>query len=159
MPMDEDVLSDVIPSNIVSRQASNLSPFGWQYIHRVCHVGRNSKARARTMERASTLMAARAWKKTNFRATRRTRSVYSFVYGHRTLQVNVLPLQEPVASGSSPSKSAKMQQSAERQQKKQKRMADESQLHAKRQEMDKAKVSSSLQFMYCVLIVGRSPTL
>ena len=65
---------------------------------------------------------------------------------HRTPQADVLPLQEPVASGSSPSKLAKMQHSAERQQKKQKRMADESQLHAKRQEMDKAKVPSSLQF-------------
>jgi hypothetical protein len=104
-------------------------------------------------------MAARAWKKTNFRATRRTRFVYSFVYGHQTLLVTVLPLQEPVASGSSPSKFAKIQQSAERQHKKQKRMADESQLHAKRQEMDKAKVYSSLQFMYYVLIVGRLPTL
>jgi hypothetical protein len=53
---------------------------------------------------------------------------------------NIQLPQEPVASGSSPSKMAKIQESANRQQKKQKRKADESQLHAKRQEMDKAKV-------------------
>ncbi|KAF8414898.1 hypothetical protein L210DRAFT_3658277 [Boletus edulis BED1] len=47
--------------------------------------------------------------------------------------------EQPVASGSSPSKLAKLQHSAERQKKKQKRMADEGQLHAKRHEMDKAK--------------------
>ncbi|KAF8120988.1 hypothetical protein EV363DRAFT_1458378 [Boletus edulis] len=53
--------------------------------------------------------------------------------------------EQPVASGSSPSKLAKLQHSAERQKKKQKRMADEGQLHAKRHEMDKAKVPSSSQ--------------
>ena len=141
--MDEDVLSDVIPSNIVSRQASNL-PLRRPCIHRVCDIGWSSKAKARTTVRASTSTVARAWKKTNFRVTRRTRFVSSFVCGLRSLQVNVLPLQEPVASSSSPSKLAKMQQSAERQQKKQKRKEDESQLQVKRQEMDKAKVYSSI---------------
>ncbi|KAI5991718.1 SNF2 family N-terminal domain-containing protein [Pisolithus orientalis] len=72
VPMDEDVLSDVVPSNIVSRQG-------------------------------------------------------------------------PSTSKSSPSKLAKMQQMAERREKKQKRKADESQLHVKRQEMDKAKIADSVK--------------
>ena len=71
--MDEDVLSDVIPSNIVSRQASNVSPLRWPYIHRV-DVGLDSKVRAQTMARASTSTAARAWKRTSFRATKKIRS-------------------------------------------------------------------------------------
>ncbi|KAG9310548.1 hypothetical protein JVU11DRAFT_9096 [Chiua virens] len=53
--------------------------------------------------------------------------------------------QAPVASGSSPFKLTKMQQSAERQQKKQKRKADEGQLHAKRREMDKAKITDAVK--------------
>lgn len=71
-----------------------------------------------------------------------TRFACSFAYSLRSLQSNVLPFQEPVASTSSPSKLAKIKQSAERQQKKQKRKEDEGQLHVKRQEMDKAKVCS-----------------
>lgn len=45
---------------------------------------------------------------------------------------------------SSPTKAAKAHASEERQKKKQKRKADEGQLAVKRQEMDKAKVSTSI---------------
>ncbi|KAH0831419.1 SNF2 family DNA-dependent ATPase [Lanmaoa asiatica] len=116
--MDEDVLSDVIPSNIVSRQASNLSHFRWQYSHRQSEGADDGES--------------------------------EYIEGGVSMEEDELQSdqedQEPVASGSSPFKLAKMQQSAERQKKKQKRKADESQLHAKRQEMDKAKVTPSLQF-------------
>lgn len=43
----------------------------------------------------------------------------------------------------SPAKLAKIRATADRQQKKEKRRADEGELHKRRQEMDKAKVSSS----------------
>ncbi|KAF8551112.1 hypothetical protein OG21DRAFT_1445699 [Imleria badia] len=101
--MDEDVLSDVIPSNIVSRQQSEGADDGES----------------------------------------------EYIDGGASMEEDELQSdqedQEPVASSSSPSKSAKMQQSSERQKKKQKRMADESQLHAKRQEMDKAKIADAVK--------------
>jgi SWI/SNF-related matrix-associated actin-dependent regulator of chromatin subfamily A member 5 len=50
-------------------------------------------------------------------------------------------------SSFSPSKVAKMQQTAKRQQKKQKLKAEERKLQAKRQEMDKAKVSLAQSFL------------
>ncbi|KAG6369602.1 hypothetical protein JVT61DRAFT_14223 [Boletus reticuloceps] len=64
-------------------------------------------------------MAARVWKKMNFRATGKNRFACLFVHDHWTFEVNVLPLQ-PVASGSSPSKLEQLQQSVERHKKKQK---------------------------------------
>ncbi|KAN0073697.1 SNF2 family N-terminal domain containing protein [Tylopilus felleus] len=101
--MDEDVLSDVIPSNIVSRQQSEGADDGES----------------------------------------------EYIAGGASTEEDELQSDEedqmPVASGSSPSKMTKMQRSAERQQKKQKRMADESQLHVKRQEMDKAKISDAVK--------------
>lgn len=91
--------------------------------------------------RVNTQMGARVWRRTNCRAITRTR------YGHFiSIMYHVPPYettpQGPSASTSSPSKLTKMQQVAQRLEKKQKRKADESQLHAKRQEMDKAKVCS-----------------
>ncbi|KAF8435837.1 SNF2 family N-terminal domain-containing protein [Boletus edulis BED1] len=104
--MDEDVLSDVVPSNIVSRQASNLEG---------ADDGESE-----------------------------------YVDGGASMEEDELQSDQeeqvrPVASGSSPSKLAKLQQSTERQKKKQKRMADEGQLHAKRQEMDKAKIADAVK--------------
>ena len=52
----------------------------------------------------------------------------------------------------SPSKLARLQASEARQQKKQKRKAEEGQLQAKRQEMDKAKVRHSGLRTGCMLI-------
>ncbi|KAI9566285.1 SNF2 family N-terminal domain-containing protein [Boletus coccyginus] len=104
-PIDEDVLSDVIPSNIVSRQQSEGADDGEsEYIDGGASVEEDE------------------------------------LQSDQEDQVR-----QPVASGSSPSKMAKMQQFAERQQKKQKRKEDESQLHAKRQEMDKAKISDAVK--------------
>ncbi|KIK93086.1 hypothetical protein PAXRUDRAFT_829348 [Paxillus rubicundulus Ve08.2h10] len=103
VPMEEDVLSDFVPSNIVSRQQSEGADDGES----------------------------------------------EYLDGGASVQEDELRSEqgdeEPVASGSSPSKMAKMQESADRQQKKQKRKADESQLHAKRQEMDKAKISDAVK--------------
>ncbi|KAG9311922.1 SNF2 family DNA-dependent ATPase [Chiua virens] len=103
VPTDEDVLSDFIPSNIVSRQQSEGPDDGES----------------------------------------------EYVDGGASMEEDELESdqddQAPVASGSSPSKLTKVQQSAERQQKKQKRKADEGQLHAKRQEMDKAKVTDAVK--------------
>ncbi|KAF8131403.1 SNF2 family N-terminal domain-containing protein [Boletus edulis] len=100
--MDEDVLSDVVPSNIVSRQQSEGADDGES----------------------------------------------EYVDGGASMEEDELQSdqeEQPVASGSSPSKLAKLQQSTERQKKKQKRMADEGQLHAKRQEMDKAKIADAVK--------------
>ncbi|KAG6380533.1 SNF2 family DNA-dependent ATPase [Boletus reticuloceps] len=101
-PMDEDVLSDVVPSNIVSRQQSEGADDGES----------------------------------------------EYIDGGASMEEDELQSdqeEQPVASGSSPSKLAKLQQSTERQKKKQKRMADEGQLHAKRQEMDKAKIADAVK--------------
>ncbi|KAF8835498.1 hypothetical protein BDN67DRAFT_1072395 [Paxillus ammoniavirescens] len=103
VPMEEDVLSDFVPSNIVSRQQSEGADDGEsEYLEGGASVEEDELQSEQEDE-------------------------------------------EPVASGSSPSKMAKMQESAHRQQKKQKRKADESQLHAKRQEMDKAKISDAVK--------------
>ncbi|KAF9225136.1 hypothetical protein BS17DRAFT_750623 [Gyrodon lividus] len=103
VPTEEDVLSDFIPSNIVSRQQSEGADDGES----------------------------------------------EYLDGGASMEEDELQSEqgdeEPVASGSSPSKIAKLQESAERQQKKQKRKADESQLHAKRQEMDKAKIADAVK--------------
>ncbi|KIJ09633.1 hypothetical protein PAXINDRAFT_102214, partial [Paxillus involutus ATCC 200175] len=103
VPMEEDVLSDFVPSNIVSRQQSEGADDGES----------------------------------------------EYLDGGASVEEDELQSEqgddEPVASGSSPSKMAKIQESANRQQKKQKRKADESQLHAKRQEMDKAKISDAVK--------------
>ncbi|KAG2133375.1 SNF2 family N-terminal domain-containing protein [Suillus cothurnatus] len=92
MVMDEDVLSDFVPSNIVSRQ----------------YVDEGMSAQEDEL-------------------------------------VSDDEQEGPVAGGSSPSKLAKIQQTAERQQKKRKRKAEESQLHVKRQEMDKAKITDAVK--------------
>jgi hypothetical protein len=55
--------------------------------------------------------------------------------------------QENAETSSSPAKLAKIQQTAERRQKKQKRKAEEGKLQVKRQEMDKAKVSLGRSFL------------
>ena len=60
---------------------------------------------------------------------------------------------------SSPAKLAKLQQTVERRQKKQKRKAEEGKLQVKRQEMDKAKVSLSYAFSRSFLITSRFRTL
>ncbi|OJA19787.1 hypothetical protein AZE42_11369 [Rhizopogon vesiculosus] len=94
--MDEDVLSDVVPSNIVSRQQSEGADDGES----------------------------------------------EYIDEGMSAQEDELG---PIASGSSPSKLAKIQQTVDRQQKKQKRKADESQLHVKRQEMDKVKITDAVK--------------
>ncbi|OAX37874.1 hypothetical protein K503DRAFT_866560 [Rhizopogon vinicolor AM-OR11-026] len=101
--MDEDVLSDVVPSNIVSRQQSEGADDGEsEYIDE----GMSAQEDELVSENEE---------------------------------------EGPVASGSSPSKLAKIQQTVDRQQKKQKRKADESQLHVKRQEMDKVKITDAVK--------------
>ncbi|KAL4068818.1 SNF2 family N-terminal domain-containing protein [Scleroderma yunnanense] len=101
--MDDDVLSDVVPSNIVSRQESEGADDGES----------------------------------------------EYIDGGASMEEDELQSdqddQVPSASTSSPSKLAKMQQMAERLEKKQKRKADESQLHVKRQEMDKVKISDAVK--------------
>ncbi|KAG1729586.1 SNF2 family N-terminal domain-containing protein [Suillus lakei] len=96
MVMDEDVFSDVVPSNIVSRQQSEGVDDGES----------------------------------------------EYVDEGMSAQEDELG---PVAGSSSPSKLAKIQQTVERQQKKRKRKAEESQLHVKRQEMDKAKITDAVK--------------
>ncbi|KAI6031067.1 hypothetical protein PISMIDRAFT_671647 [Pisolithus microcarpus 441] len=101
--MEEDVLSDVVPSNIVSRQESEGADDGES----------------------------------------------EYIDADASPEVDELQSEEepeaPSTSKSSPSKLAKMQQMAERREKKQKRKAEESQLHVKRQEMDKAKIADSVK--------------
>ncbi|PIL31136.1 transcription factor [Ganoderma sinense ZZ0214-1] len=96
VPMEDDVLSDVVPSNIVSRQESE-------------GVESEYDGAADGME------------------------------------VDELQSEGEKDGPPSPSKLAKMQASEERQRKKQKRKADEGQLAAKRQEMDKAKISDAVK--------------
>ncbi|KAK7686498.1 hypothetical protein QCA50_010096 [Cerrena zonata] len=94
VPMEEDVLSDVVPSNIVSRQESE---------------GVESE------------------------------------YVDEVEETDQLQSDNEVQTPQSPAKLAKIQASAERQQKKQKRKVEEGQLQAKRQEMDKAKVTDAVK--------------
>ncbi|KAG2360929.1 SNF2 family N-terminal domain-containing protein [Suillus spraguei] len=93
--MDEDVLSDFVPSNIVSRQSEGADDGESEYVDEGMSVQEDELG--------------------------------------------------PVAGSSSPSKLAKIQQTVERQQKKRKRKAEESQLHVKRQEMDKAKITDAVK--------------
>ncbi|KAL4252780.1 SNF2/RAD54 helicase family protein [Abortiporus biennis] len=98
VPMEEDILSDVVPSNIVSRQQSE---------------GVESE------------------------------------YVDETAELDELQDDEEAAVNEerppSPSKLSKLQATAERQQKKQKRKAEEGQLQEKRQAMDKAKISDAVK--------------
>ncbi|CAL1693811.1 unnamed protein product [Somion occarium] len=94
IPMEEDVLSDVVPSNIVSRQES---------------LGAESE------------------------------------YVDEVEEADELQSDNEAPAPESPSKLAKIEASAQRQQKKQKRKAEEGQLQAKRQEMDKAKISDAVK--------------
>jgi SWI/SNF-related matrix-associated actin-dependent regulator of chromatin subfamily A member 5 len=103
MVMDEDVLSDFVPSNIVSRQQSEGADDGESE-----YVDEGMSAQEDEL-------------------------------------VSDDEQEGPVAGGSSPSKLAKIQQTAERQQKKRKRKAEESQLHVKRQEMDKSKITDAVK--------------
>ncbi|TBU58147.1 SNF2 family DNA-dependent ATPase [Dichomitus squalens] len=96
VPMEEDILSDVVPSNIVSRQESE---------------GGESEYEEPVDE----------------------------------MEVDELQSEGEKDGPSSQSKLAKMQASEERQRKKQKRKDDEGQLAAKRQEMDKAKISDAVK--------------
>ncbi|KAI6030006.1 P-loop containing nucleoside triphosphate hydrolase protein [Pisolithus marmoratus] len=101
--MEDDVLSDILPSNIVSRQESEGADDGES----------------------------------------------EYIDADASMEEDQLQSEEehegPSTSKSSPSKLAKMQQMAERREKKQKRKADESQLHVKRQEMDRAKIADSVK--------------
>ncbi|OBZ68412.1 ISWI chromatin-remodeling complex ATPase ISW2 [Grifola frondosa] len=99
VPMDEDVLSDVVPSNIVSRQESE------------------------GVESEYTDGAA----------------------GEMEIDELQSDEEKEERGASSPSKIAKLQATVERQQKKQKRKADEGHLQMKRQEMDKAKVTDAVK--------------
>ncbi|KAM5535248.1 hypothetical protein V8D89_011054 [Ganoderma adspersum] len=96
VPMEDDVLSDVVPSNIVSRQESE----GVESEYDEAADG---------------------------------------------MEVDELQSEGEKDGPPSPSKLAKMQASEERQRKKQKRKDDEGQLAAKRQEMDKAKISDAVK--------------
>ncbi|KAG1746247.1 SNF2 family N-terminal domain-containing protein [Suillus occidentalis] len=101
--MGEDVLSDFVPSNIVSRQESEGADDGEsEYVDEGMSAQEDELASDEEQE-------------------------------------------SPVAGSSSPSKLAKIQQTVERQQKKRKRKAEESQLHVKRQEMDKAKITDAVK--------------
>ncbi|KAH9884642.1 SNF2 family DNA-dependent ATPase [Cubamyces lactineus] len=101
VPVEEDVLSDVVPSNIVSRQESEGVESEYD------------EGAAEEMEVDE--LHSESGEKDN-------------------------------ADGApSPAKLAKMQASEERQKKKQKRKAEEGQLQAKRQEMDKAKISDAVK--------------
>ncbi|KAH7909061.1 SNF2 family N-terminal domain-containing protein [Hygrophoropsis aurantiaca] len=101
--MEEDVLSDVVPSNIVSRQQSESVDDG----------------------------------ESEYNEAGASMEEDELQSDHED--------EDGAPSGSSPSKAAKMQETAQRQQKKQKRKADESHLHAKRQEMDKAKITDAVK--------------
>ncbi|KAG2134024.1 SNF2 family N-terminal domain-containing protein [Suillus bovinus] len=103
MVLDEDVLSDFVPSNIVSRQQSEGVDDGESE-----YVDEGMSAQEDEL-------------------------------------VSDDEQEAPVAGSSSPSKLAKIQQTVERQQKKRKRKAEESQLHVKRQEMDKAKITDAVK--------------
>ncbi|KAI1784329.1 SNF2 family DNA-dependent ATPase [Ganoderma leucocontextum] len=96
VPMEDDVLSDVVPSNIVSRQESEG-----------------------------------------------VESEYDEAVDG--MEVDELQSEGEKDGPPSPSKLAKMHASEERQRKKQKRKADEGQLAARRQEMDKAKISDAVK--------------
>ncbi|EIW87448.1 hypothetical protein CONPUDRAFT_87220 [Coniophora puteana RWD-64-598 SS2] len=101
--VEEDILSDVVPSNIVSRQQSEGADDGEE----------------------------------------------EYIEDGASMEEDELQDdnddQAPGTSAQSPAKVAKAQQSAQRQQKKQKRRADEDQLHAKRQVMDKAKITDAVK--------------
>ncbi|KAF7793575.1 hypothetical protein EIP86_004689 [Pleurotus ostreatoroseus] len=114
VPMEEDKLSDVIPSNIVSRQQSE---------------GPESEYAEDEVEEdeINELQSEEEEAKVN---------------------LSVLPyaiLQLADDGPPSPSKLARMQASEARQQKKQKRKADEGKLQEKRQEMDKAKITDAVK--------------
>jgi len=100
--MDEDILSDVVPSNVVSRQPSE-----------------GADGESEFMDDA----------------------------GESEQEIDELQSDdEPEASNSmSPSKAAREKGTAERKQKKQKRKVDESNLAAKRQEMDKNKIADAVK--------------
>ncbi|OJT13954.1 ISWI chromatin-remodeling complex ATPase ISW2 [Trametes pubescens] len=100
VPVEDDVLSDVVPSNIVSRQESEGGESEYD------------EAAAEEME---------------------------------VDELNSEGEKDDGEVPSSPAKVAKMQASEERQKKKQKRKAEEGQLQAKRQEMDKAKISDAVK--------------
>ncbi|KAI0076817.1 SNF2 family DNA-dependent ATPase [Panus rudis PR-1116 ss-1] len=102
VPMEEDVLSDVVPSNIVSRQESEGGES--EYIE--------EEEEAENVDQ---------------------------------LQSEDGQPEEPSSSQQPQTKASKLQANAERQQKKQKRKADEGQLQMKRQEMDKAKISDAVK--------------
>src|SRR5882757_2897641 len=81
--MDEDVLSDVVPSNIVSRQVRSSLNFRSTL---VCSMSLCSRVRAST-GRPNTM--TNLWKRTNSSARRKNR------YSADALLVKVLNLKEP----------------------------------------------------------------
>ncbi|KAL1950912.1 hypothetical protein VTO73DRAFT_61 [Trametes versicolor] len=102
VPAEDDVLSDIVPSNIVSRQESEGGESEYD----------EAAAEEEEME---------------------------------VDELNSEGEKDGGEAPSSPAKMAKMQASEERQKKKQKRKAEEGQLQAKRQEMDKAKISDAVK--------------
>lgn len=174
--MEDDVLSDVVPSNIVSRQVWFSSSFtgNQPYPHRRregerrrrerIRRGRGRDGGGRIAERrregaySQPCYPLGGWTPSSrivFGASPGLTLAHTTIFdwgaakgrviwakGSGVLVVLLLTTISRLQDGPpSPSKLAKMQASEERQRKKQKRKADEGQLAARRQEMDKAKVS------------------
>lgn len=118
--MEEDVLSDVVPSNIVSRQQSE---------------GVESEYADEVLSEQDELQSE---EEDDNRVRRQgaldTLHSYAFPQGEGS-------------SAASPQKPGQVQASADRAQKKQKRKAEEGKLQVKRQEMDKAKASLVVLYM------------
>ena len=135
--MEEDVLSDVVPSNIVSRQVGILFPN-----YRVPASGlisHHQESEGVESEYAGDVDQSEGVDELQSDEDTEVCSSQHWPQGFY-LPIADIAIYQPSRDPQSPAKLSKIQASAERQQKKQKRKAEEGVLHARRQEMDKAKV-------------------
>ena len=133
-PMEEDILSDVVPSNIVSRQVSRSREAS--VLQSLMTLVQPSTGVDGESEYADELVSEHDELMSDDDDAE-AKVVLNCLFSSCTVMTGC----HKDVAGPSPSKLAKMQQSAERKQQKQKRKVAEGKLQVRRQEMDKAKAS------------------